>query len=218
MQLYLEKLKESSFFLVHFPRCIGIFYGICFLSFFLRFELPDSTSLYILNIILLTIRNLLVLPYLGLNSLVYWILSGLKSLIDKNLVSSDIYSFIRDEKFNFEKNNNNYFYSIPLINKKSQASNLSTKRTMFSAIRHFSEAMAKEQIKVVTKWTFGTPVSGSLGVQIFTSGVQTDSIMERRQKQTKEFCESIINNPTAPPSAKQIANKMLEESQNITDE
>lgn len=217
---YLKKVEQSVPILTKYPRSVGVFYGVCLLSFLLRFENPDSTSFYVINVLLLSCRNLFLLPYLGFCSLTYWIMGDLEYRVANHQLSDDIYSFInvKNHHINIERFTSVYFHKLPLVNKNSAAYNLTTKRNLLKVVQTFlMTPLSPEKIKIIAKYTFGSTALGTTAVQMGTTGYQTDKIIDSTNAKTNEFCNTVITNSKSTPQDVILAKDLVKQSESAFD-
>lgn len=95
---------------------------------------------------------------------------------------------------------------MPLINKNSTASSLTTKRNMLKAVQTYVfNYVTTENVKVITKQTLGTTTVGTVGLQIITTGGKVDGLADKSYDKTQEFFNGVVNNTNAPVEARVIA-------------
>lgn len=106
---YLEKF---SLFLKDDLRVVGVFYGLCFLSFYLKVEFPSSLFFYLVNAFLLIARNFFVIPYLGLNLVFLWIMVIFNILIEKKILNQTIFASLKEKNSGCQKSKKFEFFQF----------------------------------------------------------------------------------------------------------
>lgn len=204
--LFLQIFETGSQLLNKYPRIVGFFYGICFLSFLFRSEWQNSTSLSILSSVLLAIRNLTVIPSLGFYSLAKWTSLTLDRLVkEKKLTESSI----KDSLNNFELFNSTLFQHLPLVNQNPSLYNVETRRYMFRWTRTTINNLPEgEALSRTVRTTIGTTLSGSFGLTMYSTGSKAESSVKANLAEAKTTLEKIANSRTANPALRETAREM----------
>jgi len=102
------------------PYLVGFFYGICFLSFFLRFEMPESSFFNFLNFFLLFIRNLLIIPFMGVLGLLNWVSKTFSNLIQEKVITEGELSTILTQNQQFSAFDKKLFSYLPFLSSQKK--------------------------------------------------------------------------------------------------
>lgn len=222
LKFYVDTLYRFALVLKNYPILLGFFYGCCLLSFYLRAEFPDSSFFYFISSFFLVARNLMLIPFLGLNFLIHWVLSRIHLEVEKKDVSSDIFSFLKahnDSQSDFKEFDRRFFSSIPLIGSTKSLTNYTTRRTMFHVIRSISAGIpGKEQIPTVIRSTLGTTVTGGMAIGAFTAGVQSDDAVRNSHEKTLEMCGKVLENTESTQTQRYIARELRSQAETNRDE
>lgn len=204
--LFLKFFEIGSGLLNKYPRVVGFFYGICFLSFLFSSEWQDSNSLLITSSVLLAIRNLTVIPSLGFYSIAKWTSLKLEQLVkEKKLTESSIKNSLND----FQLFNSVLFSNLPLINQNPGLYNLETKRYMFRWVRTTTANLPEgEALSKTVRTTLGTTLGGGLGLTVFTAGVKANSRALENLAEARDNLEKIQNNSTTSSHIRETAREM----------
>jgi len=103
-----------------YPYIIGFCYGVCFLSFFLRFEYPDSDALFFINSVLLILRNVLFIPYIGVLGLLNWLSKTFYGLVERKVISEFELSAILTGNNQFSVFDRKLFPHLPFLSSKKK--------------------------------------------------------------------------------------------------
>ena len=198
------------------PYLIGFFYGMCFLSFLLRFEYPDSNSFFFINSTLLVLRNFFIIPFIGVLGLVNWLSQTFSALIENNIISETELSIILTETNQFSQFDKKLFLHLPFFSSSLSVKNgekypIETRRTMFSFARIITSIPGKETLKQTTTSVVGTTVTGSATLTLFFAGGQADKAANSALEQTLSNTSKVLNNPEASQKEKDMASYILRE-------
>lgn len=204
--LFLKFFEIGSGLLNKYPRVVGFFYGICFLSFLFRSEWPDSNSLLFVSSVLLAIRNLTVIPSLGFYSIAKWTSLTLEQLVkEKKLTESSIKNSLND----FQLFNSVLFSNLPLINQNPGFYNLETKRYMFGWVKTTTASLPKgETLSKTVRTTLGTTILGSFGLTTLTAGLKANSRALECLADATEKLEEIQKNSSTSSDIRETAREM----------
>ena len=179
--------------------------GFVYYLFFLRFEFPDSSSFFVINSILLIIRNSLIIPYLGVLGLLNWIANTFSDLIQQNIVSEMELSIILNENNQFSAFDEKLFHHLPFLLSPKKNYSLESRRTIFSFVRILSFIPSRETLRYTTQSLFGTTLTGSVVITTFAAGVHADNRAEFNRDQAIELISDVFENPKTSPKERTLA-------------
>jgi len=187
------------------PYLVGFFYGICFLSFFLRFEMPESSFFNFLNFFLLFIRNLLIIPFMGVLGLLNWVSKTFSNLIQEKVITEGELSTILTQNQQFSAFDKKLFSYLPFLSSQKKNYSLESRRTMFHFSRIMTQIPSKETLRQTTTSVAGTTLTGSVALTCFFAGARTDKNADSNLKQTTSSTSLILQNPATSNKEKDMA-------------
>lgn len=177
-----------------YPRLVGTFYAVCLLSSLVKLEFPEAEWVSVLANVLYTVRNLLIIPFLGVNFLITWILNETSKMESKNLIPRNTYMEIKKPSLSFQHYDDYYFRHNPLVFGSKHNWSLESRRGIFQVVAETGLSVALRETVVYT-------VQGTLGGLLLltghNAGAQKNRCMKDTHQETVNVCKQVISTSTS---------------------
>lgn len=201
--IFLFLFEKGNNLVNKYPRLVGLFYGLGFLTFLLRLDNADSVILFWLSLVFLIIRNLTIIPAIGFFGLAKWTASVLETLVKENKIKEqDVQLGLKD----FNVFNNKLFPHLPLSQNNPNAYSLKTKRMMFGwTVKTLSSLPENQAMKKAVEVTVGSTITGSAGYTLWTTGGRVEDKVNSNLGQTTLWIDEALASPSASPEFRDLA-------------
>lgn len=205
VRLYFKGFGWGFPLLQKYPRLVGIFYAVCLLSSLVKLEFPEAEWVSVLANVLYTVRNLFLIPFLGVNFLITWILNETSKMESNNLIPRNTYMEIKKPSLSFQHYDDLYFRHNPLVFGSKHNWSLQSRRGIFQVVAQTGLSVALRETVVYT--VQGT-VAGLLLLTGYTAGVQKNKYVEKTHQETVAICKEVISTSTSQEE-KNVAQEII---------